>query len=76
MIPHFAGVVADLLARGWIDIREPRFGDGGWEAAPMTEAQVAAALGDPDSWISYVDRDNRMVMLMTTDRWDDLVKGG
>ncbi|GIH21681.1 hypothetical protein [Rugosimonospora africana] len=74
LIPRFAGVVADLLAMGWIEIREPH--NGVWdEAAVMTEAEIASALADPDTWISHVDGDNRMVMLMTTDRWDQLVSG-
>ncbi len=41
----------------------------------MTRAHVAAALDDRDTWISYADRDNRMVMVMSTDRWEELVRG-
>ena len=66
--------VGPLFERGLIEIREPH--NGIWaEAPPMTRAHVAAALDDRDTWISYADRDNRMVMVMSTDRWEELVRG-
>ena len=71
LIPHFAQVVADLIERDWIEIREPD--DGVWNnAEPMTAEQIAATLADPDTWIWDEDGGRRMVMLMTTDRWDAL----
>jgi hypothetical protein len=71
LIPRFAQVVADLIERDWIEIREPH--DGVWNnAAPMTAEQIAATLTDPDTWIWNEDGGRRMVMLMTTDRWDAL----
>jgi len=74
MVPQFSKVAADLFERRLIEIREPH--NGIWaEAPPMTRAQVAAALADRDTWISYSDRDNRMVMVMSTDRWEELVRG-
>lgn len=71
LIPHFAQVVTDLIERDWIEIREPH--DGVWDnGVPMTAEQVAATLADPDTWIWDEDGGRRMVMLMTTDRWDAL----
>jgi hypothetical protein len=69
LIPRFADVVADLIARDWIEIREPH--NGVWHsAAPMSDAEVAAGLADPDTWIWHTDGDNRMVMIVTTGSWD------
>jgi hypothetical protein len=71
LIPRFVDVVADLIAKRWIEIREPH--SGRWDdTEPMTQAQIAAALTDPDTWIWDDDGGRRMVMLMTTDRWDAL----
>lgn len=71
LIPRFTEVVADLLARGWIEIREPY--NAVWdEAAPLIDAEIAATLADPKTWVWDTNGDNRMVMLMTTDRWDQL----
>lgn len=72
LIPRFAAVVADLIAKGWIEIREPH--NGCWDdAAPMTQVQVAHTLADPDTWIWDSEGGRRMVMLMATDRWDQLL---
>jgi hypothetical protein len=72
LIPRFTAVVVDLLAKGWIEIREPH--NGVWnDAAPLTEPEIAAILADPKTWIWDTNGDNRMVMLMTTDRWDQLL---
>jgi hypothetical protein len=72
LIPRFTEDVADLLAKRWIEIREPH--DGAWnDAAPLTDAEVAATLADPKSWIWDINGDNRMVMLMRTDRWHQLL---
>lgn len=69
LIRRFTEVVADLLAKGWIEIREPR--NGVWnDAAPLTYAEIAAILADPKTWIWDANGDNRMVMLMTTAFWD------
>ncbi|MFD0598904.1 hypothetical protein ACFQZ4_46870 [Catellatospora coxensis] len=73
LIPRFADVVADLIERGWIEIREPH--DGEWNSAgPMTDEEVAAALADPDTWLWHEQRANRLIMLMTTSTWDDMAK--
>jgi len=73
LIPRFTAVVTDLLARGWIEVYTP---GGSWEdSEPMTPAQLTEVLGDPDSWITYPDRDNQMVMVVTSDGWDRLVDG-
>jgi hypothetical protein len=72
LIPRFIDVVTDLLAKGWLEIREPD--NAVWDdAAPLTDAEIAAALADPKTWIWNTHGDNRMIMLMTTDRWDELV---
>jgi hypothetical protein len=71
LIPRFTVVVADLIAKGWIEIREPRTDD--WDdAEPITDAQITATLADPDTWIWDINGGRRMVMLMTTTRWDEL----
>jgi hypothetical protein len=50
LIPRFAEVVADLLAKGWIEIREPH--NGVWDdAASLTDAEIAATVADPKTWI-------------------------
>jgi hypothetical protein len=73
LIPHFAAVVADMIGRGWIEVREPWTGD--WDDAdPMTPAQQRDALHDPASWLSTLDGTHRMVMLMRTDEWDRLTQ--
>jgi hypothetical protein len=75
LIPHLAVEVADMIARGWIEIREPS--TGVWDDAdPMTGEQVRAALHDPASWIKDPDGLHRMVMLMRTDEWDRLAEEG
>jgi hypothetical protein len=73
LIPHFVTVVADLIDRGWIEIREP-FTDRWDDAAPMSPAQQETALHDPAAWIVTVDGTHRMVMLMSTDEWVRLVR--
>ncbi|WP_027341422.1 hypothetical protein [Hamadaea tsunoensis] len=71
LIPQFAEVVADLIARGWIEIREPWMP---WDDSPtMTAQEIAQTLGDPDTWICDEQGGRRMVGLMTTVRWDSLV---
>lgn len=71
LIPRFAEVVADMIERDWIEIREPH--DGVWDnGARLTAEQIAAALADPDTWIWKEQDDSRMVMVMTTGRWDAL----
>ena len=72
LIPRFTEVVADLLTKGWIEIREPHNGVSD-DAASLTEPEIAATLADPKTWIWDTNGDNRMVMLMTTDRWDQLL---
>ena len=72
LIPRFVEVVADLLAKGWIEIREPH--NGVWsDGAPLTDTEIAATLADHKTWIWDIDGDNRMVMVMKTDRWDQLL---
>ncbi len=66
LIGHFASVVSDLVIRGWLDIEE--------HSLPLTDSALHAALNDPDSWISTPDSEHRMVMLMTTTAWDEVVR--
>ncbi len=71
LIPRFAEAVVDLLAKGWIEIRE-RY-NGVWnEATSLTQTEIAAILADPKAWTWDVNGHNRMIMVMTTDRWDQL----
>ncbi|MER7281115.1 hypothetical protein ABT369_42445 [Dactylosporangium sp. NPDC000244] len=75
LIPHFANVVADMIDRDWIEIREPV--TGRWDdAEPMTPSQLHDALHDPASWVTTLDGTHRMVMLMRTDEWDRLLERG
>lgn len=72
LIPRFAGMVEGLINLGWVEIRESA--DGVWDhAAPITAEQIASTLVDPDTWIWDEHGGRRMVMLLTTDRWDALV---
>jgi hypothetical protein len=72
LIPRFAEVVADMIRRDLVEIREPW--DGVGDHAPvMTEVEVRAALGDPGSWVWTEGEAERMVMLMTTDHADRLL---
>jgi hypothetical protein len=64
LIGHFAGVVADLLARMWIEVEE--------DEQPLSGDALWAALGDPKAWISDVDRGDRMIMLLRGTAWDEL----
>jgi hypothetical protein len=73
LIPRFAAVVADMIDRDWIEMREPWTGNGG-DAEPMTPAQPHDALHDSASWLGTLDGTHRMVMLMRTDEWDRLTQ--
>lgn len=72
LVPRFAQVVADMIDRDWIEIREPV--TGRWDdAEPMSPEEIRQTLQDETAWL--VDTENyshRMVMLMTTDHWDRL----
>ncbi|MEV6970029.1 hypothetical protein AB0M47_33465 [Hamadaea sp. NPDC051192] len=62
LVPHFATIVADLIEREMIEIREAD--DGDWDAAqPMTEAEIQATLADPGAWLPTEDEPARRVML-------------
>ncbi|BCB74470.1 hypothetical protein GCM10022251_73930 [Phytohabitans flavus] len=74
LVPHFATVVADMVTRNWIEVREPNSGNGD-DAEPMTPAQLHDALHDPTSWLGTLDSTHRMVMLMRTDEWDHFTAG-
>lgn len=74
LIPQFTGTVRRMIERALIEIREPL--DGDWDSAPsLTPAEISAILDDPRTWIWSADGNNRMVMLMTTDYADQLIKG-
>jgi hypothetical protein len=71
LIPQFAEVVADLIVRGWIEIREPWMP---WDEAPvMTTSEITQTLADPDTWIWDEQGGRRMVGLMPTERWNSLI---
>ncbi|MEV6965782.1 hypothetical protein AB0M47_11770 [Hamadaea sp. NPDC051192] len=63
LIERFAAVVLDLVNIGWIAVEE--------HSTPLTDAELSAALDDSKSWISALDGEHRMVMLITTDAWDE-----
>jgi hypothetical protein len=69
MIPRFARVLTEMIARGWIDL---------WWGLPWPQGstvpadQTAAVLNDSASWIDRPDGDWRIIGMTTTDRWDHL----
>ncbi len=74
LIPQFAATLRDMIERALIAIREPL--DGDWDSAPsLTPAEISAILDDPRTWVWSADGNNRMVMLMTTDYADQLIRG-
>ncbi|MCP2323307.1 hypothetical protein HDA40_001814 [Hamadaea flava] len=38
----------------------------------MTAEQITATPADPDAWLRDEEGARRMIMIMATDRWDDL----
>ena len=68
LIPRFAGAVSELVARGWIEIRDSY--SGTWEdARPISSEEFDTVLSDPDVWILREERP-RMIMLGVTDLWN------
>ncbi|MEV0272843.1 hypothetical protein AB0H43_29030 [Hamadaea sp. NPDC050747] len=62
LVPHFATIVADMIEREMIEIRDA--GDGGWDdASPMTEAEIQATLADPAVWLETDGEPTRRVLL-------------
>jgi len=73
LIPRFAEVTADLIERGWVELREPY--SGVWEdVPPMIAEQIAEVLVDAKAWIWDEDGDNRMVLIGSTDRFGALLQ--
>ncbi|WP_166388788.1 hypothetical protein [Catellatospora methionotrophica] len=73
LIPCFEEVVADLVERDWIELREPDAGQTWDTASPLTAAEIRA-LHDPDAWVWTNDESARAIWLLTTDRWDALFR--
>jgi len=71
LIPRFAAVTRDMIRRDLIElIPTDRYDD--WpNHVPMTEAEVDAALADPETWIS--NDATGPIILMTTDHADQLL---
>lgn len=68
LVEKFAHVVAGLVERGWLELREPEDAP-----EPLTGDALHEALSDPASWIYSYDLDHRMVSLMTSGTWDRLI---
>jgi hypothetical protein len=68
MIPRFARILADMVARGWVDLFRGHPAKG---SAPLTADEVAAVIDEPTSWISELD-DREFIGLTTGDEWDRL----
>jgi hypothetical protein len=71
LIPRFAAIVKDMVARDLIElVPTERYND--WpHHVPMTDAEIDTALADPDTWVS--DDAIGPIMLMTTDHADRLM---
>ncbi|WP_166384531.1 hypothetical protein [Catellatospora methionotrophica] len=71
LVPRFADIVADVVERGWIAVREPYYRDG-WQCGdPMTPAALRA-LRDPQVWVLADAGPTRLIWLEATDYWLDL----
>lgn len=68
MIPHFAEVLADMVARGWVDLFRGYPTTG---SVKLTADEVTAIINEPTSWISELD-DWEIIGLATGDEWDRL----
>jgi len=71
LIPRFARVVAELVGCRWIELNQLR--DGAPELVLLSGPVLQAVLDDPDSWVRRSDLRHRLIGLVTTDRWDQLV---
>lgn len=72
LIPRFARVVRDMIARDLVEIREPA--DDAWDNAPsLSMSEVDAVLSDQRTWLWSAEGNNRMVMIMTTAYADRLL---
>jgi hypothetical protein len=52
MIPHFARVLADMVARGWVDLFRGYPTKG---SVKLTADEVTAVINEPTSWIGERD---------------------
>jgi hypothetical protein len=68
MIPHFARVLADMVARGWVDLFRGYPTKG---SVKLTADEVTAVINEPTSWIGELD-DWEIIGLATGDEWDRL----
>jgi hypothetical protein len=66
LIPHFSQVLADMVARDWIDLFR---GFATIGSVKLTPDEAIAAINDPRSWIGELD-DTQLVGLTTGDEWD------
>lgn len=68
MIPHFARVLCDMVARGWVELFRGYPTTG---SVKLIAGEVAAVIDEPTSWISELD-DWEIIGLCTGDEWDRL----
>src|SRR5258708_5294869 len=52
MIPHFARILTDMVARGWVDLFRGYPTKG---SVPLTTDGSAAVIDDPTTWIFELD---------------------
>jgi hypothetical protein len=72
LVPHFAPVVFEMFRAGWIEIRETP--NMNWdEGTSIIEEEMSGVLNDPEVWIKGPEGSRRMVMILRTGIWDDLV---
>ena len=71
LIPHFASITKGMVPRDLIELIPAERYDDWPHHIPMTEAEIDAALADPDTWIS--DYAIGPIMLMTADHADRLL---
>lgn len=68
MIAPFALVLADMAARGWVDLFRGYPAKGSLQ---LTAGDMTAVINEPTSWISEIN-DSEIIGLATGDEWDRL----
>jgi hypothetical protein len=71
LVPRFAAIVKDMITRDLIELIPTERYDDWPRHVPMTEAEIDAALADPDTWVT--DYATGPIMLMTTDHANRLM---
>lgn len=65
MVPHFARILSDMVARGWVDLFQGYPTKGG---VPLAADERAGVIDAPTSWIYELD-DWEVIGLCIGDEW-------